>query len=57
MCVGGNGVLAFLVPRIPAATSLDLASLGLRMWSLIQEMAGGTGFSSLAVQAGKRVGD
>lgn len=57
MCVGGNGVLAFLVPRIPAATSLDLASLGLRMWSLIQDMAGGTGFSSLAVQAGKRVGD
>lgn len=56
MCVGGNGVLA-LVPRIPAATSLDPASLGLRMWSLIQEMAGGTGFSSLAVQAGKRVGD
>ena len=31
--VGGNGALAFLVPRIPAATSLDLASLGLRMWS------------------------
>lgn len=56
MCVGGNGVLAFLVPRIPA-TSLDPASLGLRMWSLIQEMAGGTGFSSLAVHAGKRVGD
>ena len=31
--VGGNGALAFLVPRIPTATSLDLASLGLRMWS------------------------